>query len=409
LTIEQIVIVRVGAQGDGVEDTVDGPRFVPFTLAGESVTASFRGDRGRLHEIVQPSLKRVVPVCRHFGQCGGCALQHIAMDAYAQWKREQVIAAFRARGIDAAVQPLVQPKGKRRRAVFSARRTTDGLQIGFHESQSHDLVAIEECPVLEPRIVAALPGLKKLVDPLVSRRGEAKVSVTMTSSGLDVAIDGIERTLTPPIRSALASDAIALGIARVSVEDDPIYEALAPHLVFGTSEVAIPPGIFIQAMAEAEHAMADVILTSLGKAKTVADLFAGVGAFSFPIASRAKVLAVDSDKTAISALAASVKKATGVKPITTLVRDLFREPMSALELNEHDAVVFDPPRAGAEAQSKMLAKSKVKTVVAVSCNPATLARDARVLIDGGYKLESVTPVDQFVYSPHIEVVAVFRR
>jgi 23S rRNA (uracil1939-C5)-methyltransferase len=165
----------------------------------------------------------------------------------------------------------------------------------------------------------------------------------------------------------------------------------------------------VQAVAEAEAEMARRILAAVGKVKTVADLFCGVGAFTFPLAARAKVLAYDGDKLAIEALNAAVKKATGLKPITARVRDLFRDPLSPLELNEHDAVVFDPPRAGAEAQAQRLARSKVKTVVAASCNPATLARDARHLVDGGYKIESVTPIDQFVYSAHVEVVTVFRR
>lgn len=407
--IEELVIARVGAQGDGVADSATGPRYVPFTLAGECVSATFNADRGRLNSILRASPDRVAPVCRHFGVCGGCALQHMASEPYAQWKREQVIAAFRSRGIEATVEPLLRPEGKRRRAVFTARRTVEGIAIGFHEAASHELVNLSECPVVEPRIVSVLPGLKRLLDPLVSRRGEAKISVTATASGLDVDIGGVERTLSAPVRVALAREAAALGLARISVESEPVYEALSPFLVFGTAEVAIPPGVFIQAVAEAERAMTGIIVAELGKAKKVADLFAGLGAFSFPIAHQAKVFAVDSDKIAIAALALGSRKATGLKPITTLVRDLFREPLSALELNEHDAVVFDPPRAGAEAQAKMLAKSKVKTVVAVSCNPATLAREARVLIDGGYRLERVAPVDQFHYSPHIEVVSVFRR
>jgi 23S rRNA (uracil1939-C5)-methyltransferase len=409
INIEDIVIARLGAQGDGVADGVEGPRYVPFTLAGEQVRASFSGDRGRVHTIIQASADRVPPVCQHFGTCGGCAVQHMSSDTYSAWKREQVVAAFRSRGIDAIVEALVRPKGQRRRAVMSARRTAEGIHMGFHEAQSHNLVDLAECPVVEPRIILALPGLKRLLDPLVSRRGEARVTVTLTASGLDVSVDGIERTLSPPVRVGLARDAAALGLARVSIEDEPIYEALAPFLVFGTAEVDIPPAVFVQAVAEAEQAMAHLILAELGKVKTVADLFSGIGAFSFPLASKAKVFAVDSDKVALEALAKGVKKATGLKPITTLLRDLFREPLSRLELNEHDAVVFDPPRAGAEAQATMLAKSKVKIVIAVSCNPATLARDARVLIDGGYKLTKVTPIDQFLYSPHTEVVAVFRR
>jgi 23S rRNA (uracil1939-C5)-methyltransferase len=407
--LEIVSIDRVGAQGDGVTGGAEGPRFVPFTLAGERVRASFGGDRGRLDAILESSPDRLSPVCRHFGHCGGCALQHMKSELYSEWKREQVVAAFRARGIEADVAAVLRPQGKRRRAVLSVRRADAGLLVGFHEAQTHDLVDIAECPVLEPRIVAALPGLKKLLEPLVSRKGEARLTVTMTAAGLDVSIDDIERKLSPVVRAAIARDATALGCARVSVSDEPIYEALAPFLKFGAIDVALPPGVFIQAVGEAEQAMAELILAGLGKVKSAVDLFAGVGAFTFPIAGRAKVLAVDSDKVAIAALAAGVKKATGIKPITTLVRDLFREPLSALELNEHDAIVFDPPRAGAEAQCKMIAKSKVKTVIAVSCNPATLARDARTLIDGGYKIETITPVDQFLYSPHIEVVAVFRR
>ncbi len=171
----------------------------------------------------------------------------------------------------------------------------------------------------------------------------------------------------------------------------------------------MPSGIFVQAVEEAESEIARRVVEAVGKAKAVADLFCGIGAFSFPLASRARISAFDGNQAAITALSSAVRKASGLKPITARVRDLFRDPLSPLELNEHDAVVFDPPRAGAEAQAQRLAKSKVKTVVAVSCNPATLARDARHLVDGRYKIESVTPIDQFVYSAHVEVVAVFRR
>ncbi len=198
-------------------------------------------------------------------------------------------------------------------------------------------------------------------------------------------------------------------LARVSISGDMAYEALAPFLTIGAVEVVLPPGAFLQAVAEAEAAMAELIVAAVGKAKKVVDLFSGVGAFTFRLAKASKVLAADSDKVAIAALVAASRKTSGLKPIEAIARDLFREPMSATELNAYDAIVFDPPRAGAEAQAKMIARSKVKTVVAVSCNPATLARDARILIDGGYKLESVMPVDQFLYSPHIEVVAVLRR
>lgn len=411
MTIEtnEVDIKRVGAQGDGIAETSEGQIFVPFALPEERVRIIGTGDRARLEAILRPSAERVSPVCQHFGSCGSCAVQHMSSSFYGAWKRGLVVAAFHARGIDAEVGPLIIPQGLRRRAVFTATRTDVGVDLGFHKAQSHDLIDISECPVLEPRIVTALPGLRHLLKPLLVRRGEARVTVTMSRAGLDIAIGGLEKSITLPLRSGLARDAADLQLARVSIDGDPVYAALPPFLTFGAIDVPLPPGAFIQAVEAAESEMARLVVDAIGKAKTVADLFSGVGAFSFPIAARSKVLAVDSDKAAIDALAEGVRKGSGIKPVATVVRDLFREPLSALELNEHDAVVFDPPRAGAEAQCRMLAKSKVKTVVAVSCNPATLARDARTLIDGGYKLGCVTPIDQFHYTPHVECVALFKR
>lgn len=407
--IIDVEITRVGAQGDGVAERPSGSVFVPFTLPGERARISIEGDRGRLEETLTRSDDRVSPECGHFGICGGCAVQHMSEAFYSAWKREQVVAAFKARGIDADVAQVVLPQGHRRRAVFTARRPIDRVELGFHEAQTHDLIDIAMCPVLEPRIVAALPDLRLLLVPLLAKRSDARVTVTMTNAGLDVAISALEKPLTLVLRSGLADAANRMGIARVSVDGDPVFAALTPFLKFGDVEVPLPPGAFIQAVEAAEREMARLVTECLGKAKKVVDLFAGFGAFTFPIARRAKVLSIDSDKSAIATLADAVRKASGIKPVTALVRDLFREPLSALELNEHDAVVFDPPRAGAEAQCRMLAKSKVKTIVAVSCSPATLARDARVLIDGGYTMGRVTPIDQFRYTPHIECVTVFKR
>ena len=404
----ELLIRDVGAQGDGVAESAGASVFVPFALSGERVVADVNGSRGRLLRVLQPSPDRIEPICRHFGTCGGCVVQHMASDAYRVWKRDLVVSAFAARGLNVNVGDLVEPGGKRRRAVLSAERRDGGVAIGFHEAQSHVLVAIAECPVLEPKIVAAIPALSGLIAPLMSKLG-ARLTVTATKSGLDVLIDGIERKLTPDVRSRLALGASELKLARLAVGNDVVVETLPPFLSFASTDVVLSPGCFVQAVAEAEAEMVSRILAAVGKVKMVADLFCGVGAFTFPLAARAKVLAFDGDKLAIEALNAATRKATGLKPVTACVRDLFRDPLSPLELNEHDAVVFDPPRAGAEAQAQRLARSKVKTVVAASCNPATLARDARHLVDGGYKIESVTPIDQFVYSAHVEVVAVFRR
>lgn len=402
-------IDRVGAQGDGVADGDSGPVFVPLTLSGELVRADVSGERGRLLSILEASRDRIAPVCRHFGVCGGCALQHMAAAVYSAWKQAQVVAAFRSRGIDAEVSEVVACAGKRRRAVFSAKRTNSGVVLGFHGAGSHELVDLAMCPVVDERIVAALPALRDLVSPLVSRRGELRATTTWTEAGLDIALEESGQTLTPEIRAHIAKVASQERFARVSISDDLAYEALAPFLTMGAAEVVLPPGVFLQAVAEAEVAMAELVVAAVGKAKKVIDLFSGVGAFTFRLARQSKVFAADSDKVAIAALVAAARKTRGLKPIEAIARDLFREPLSGTELNAYDAICFDPPRSGAEAQAKMIARSKVKTVVAVSCSPATLARDVRILIDGGYKLESVTPVDQFLYSPHIEVVAVLKR
>lgn len=405
----ELLIRRIGAQGDGVADLDGEPVFVPFTLPGERIEAEVDGERARLERVLVPSPERISPVCKHFGKCGGCSVQHMASETYAEWKRNLVVDAFRSRGLEPVVDELQRTAGKRRRAVMRAVRTPTGVALGFFEASSHDLVAIEECPVLEPRIVAAFLDIENLIAPLLSKRGEARVAITLTKSGLDVEITGTERQLTPEVRSMLASKASDLKLARLIVGAELVVEMLHPFLTFGTADVILPPGVFVQAVEEAETEIARRVVAAVSKAKAVADLFSGMGAFTFPLAARSRVSAFDGDKVAVGALTSAAKKAFGLKPITPTVRDLFREPLSPLELNEHDAVVFDPPRAGAEAQSQRLARSKVKTVVAVSCNPATLARDARHLVDGGYKIESVTPIDQFLYSAHVEVVAIFRR
>lgn len=401
----EVVIERVGAQGDGVAEIGGRPVFVPFTLVGERVAIEADGDRARLIDVIEASTDRIAPVCEHFGRCGGCSVQHMPPQLYRNWKRETVVSAFRARGLDVPVDELVQPGGLRRRAVMAAR----GGTLGFHEAASHAIVDIEECPILEPKIVALLPALRTLATNYRSKNDELKLTVTLTNAGLDVALDGAHRKSSLAQGTLLAEFARRHGLASLSIDGDVFFEALPPSLTFGATEALIPPGVFIQAVAEAEKEIAGRVGAAIGKSRSVVDLFCGAGAFTFPLAAKTRVAAYDGDRTAIDALSAAAKKSKGLKPIAAIVRDLFREPLSPLELNEHDAVIFDPPRAGAEAQAGKIARSKVKNVIAVSCNPATLARDARILVDGGYTISSVTPIDQFVYSPHVEVVAVFAR
>jgi 23S rRNA (uracil1939-C5)-methyltransferase len=403
-------IARLGAQGDGVADTPSGPVYVPYVLPGELVQADVRGERGRLIAVIRPSDKRVAPVCRHFAHCGGCALQHLERGAYLAWKRELVTSAFAARGIEAPVGHVAcVGLGARRRATFAARRTGRGVALGFHEAKGHEIVDLHECPVTASAIMQAVPALKRLVEPFTSRRLPVRLSVTLAANGLDVTIEDVPVDLQPAAREQLARDAAAAKLARVTFAGDTIYQSTVPAVRFGGVNVVLPPKAFLQAAPAAEEEMVRIVVKALEGARRIADLFSGLGTFTFPLAKVAPVLAVDGDRQAIAGLANAAKRAPGLKPIETKSRDLFREPLAARELAPFDAVVFDPPRAGAAAQAAALATSKVAAIAAVSCNPATLARDVRILIDGGYRLERVTPIDQFLYSPHIEAVAILRR
>ena len=405
MTVE-LDIVRLGAQGDGIADSGDGPRYVPFALPGERVRLAGNG----MPEVVSPaSSDRAAPVCRHFGTCGGCVAQHMSDRLYADWKRSIVIDAFRQHGLQSEIAPLRRMSlGSRRRAVLTAHHATTGsVALGYHRRKSTELVDIEECPILEPAIVARLGALRSIAAAMPGR--DIRLTVLLTHGGLDVSVNHDARRPGPDAIAGLAQIATAHGIARITVNGETVMERAAPTLSFGGVDAVPPPGAFIQAVEAAELEIGRLVLDAVGRSKRVADLFCGVGTLSFPIARLSRVLAVDGDQTAIAALASAARHAQGLKPIETRLRDLFREPLSARELKDFDAVVFDPPRAGAKAQAERLAQSLVPLVVAVSCDPGTLARDLRILVDGGYSIQAVTPIDQFLFSAHVEVVAALRR
>lgn len=407
----RLEIASLGAQSDGVAAGAEGPVYVPYALPGEIVLAEVTGERGRLIAVERPSQVRVAPQCRHFTSCGGCRLQHLARPAYEAWKRELVLQALAARGIaDPPLGELITvAPGDRRRATLAARRTAGGVVLGFHEEGGTTIVDLIECPVSSPVIVAALPGLRHLLEPVLAHSDEARVRATVTTQGLDVTIEGIPEKLTARQRAGLARAAHELRLVRLSSGGDPIFSIARPTVPLGAVEVAIPDGAFLQAAQSAEQMMSKLVVTAVGKAKRVADLYCGCGTFTFALARLAPVLAVDSSPGAIAALAEAARHAQGLKRIETRVRDLARDPLSRKELEGFDAVIVDPPRAGARAQAEALARSRVATVVAVSCNAATLARDVRILMDAGYVLRSVVPIDQFLFSPHVEVVAVLKR
>jgi 23S rRNA (uracil1939-C5)-methyltransferase len=406
----EVRIARLGAQGDGIADGPDGPLYVPFALPGERVSVAVEPgcDRAGLIEVLEPSPERVAPVCPHFGICGGCALQHFETDAYLAWKRELVLASLRSRGLDAEIEP-VRPVllHSRRRAAFALGRAKGGIALGYRRARSHELIDIEICPVLSPGIVERLPKLKQALVPLLGSKPEARVSLTETGSGLDIVLEGVRPS--PAALGAFAGKAAALGVARLTVDGESIGPVAAPEIELSGVRVKLPPGAFLQASGEAEATLAELVKDGVGGAKRVADLFAGLGTFTFALAREAPVDAFEADEDAVRALTQTARNTPGLKPVRGFVRDLFRSPLGPKELKGYDAVVFDPPRAGAAAQAEALAKSGVPRLVAVSCNPGTLARDLRILVDGGYRIDRVTPVDQFLFSPHIELVACLTR
>ncbi len=408
-TVETVSITRLGHLGDGIAETEDGPVFVPLTLPGERVEIERTGDRGRLLRIFESSPARTAPVCRHFGACGGCSLQHMKSKAYLAWKREQLRVPLAQRGLEAPVEAAEPvPIGSRRRAVFAARRVGRQALFGYHARHSNRIIAISECPILKPEIAAVLPGLAKLAGPLTPLKGEVRIGVTATEAGLDVAFEGPRPR--PPALVALAVPLLQkLGIARLSIAGEPIMTFADPIVRIDGAEIVLPPLAFLQAAAVAEGVMGRLVLEGVEGGRRIADLYAGVGTFTLRLARQARVLAVEGDGAALDALALAARRAPGLKPVETLRRDLARMPLSAHELAGFDAVVFDPPRAGADAQAAEIAASGVPKVAAVSCNPATLARDLRTLVDGGYRIDRVTPVDQFLFSPHIEAVVQLSR
>jgi 23S rRNA (uracil1939-C5)-methyltransferase len=415
--VERLAIDHIGARGDGVAPSDAGPVYVPYTLPGETVAVDpwpGHPDRRNLLGVETASPARIAPICPHFGVCGGCALQHWDAAPYRSWKRETVVAQLRHAGIAATVGELIDAHGEgRRRAVLHARRSThDVLEVGFAALHAHRIVSIDRCPILVPGLAGIIGAAWAIAETLKPASKPLDIQATATEGGIDVDVRG-SGPLTPQLTLALARVAETHRLARITRHGELVAQRAEPKVRIGRAAVALPPGAFLQATALGEETLARLVLAHVGAAKgrstAVADLFAGVGPFALRLAERARVVAADSDEGAIDALRRAAAATGGLKPITAGRRDLFRRPFVAQELAGLDAAVFDPPRQGAEAQARELANSRVPTIVAVSCNAATFARDAKILIDGGYRIGEVTPVDQFRYSAHVEIVARFAR
>ena len=411
--VERLVIARLGHRGDGVADGPAGAIYVPGTLPGETVEVEEvvgHPDRRRLLQVWQPSPQRIAPICPHFGVCGGCAVQHWQDAQYRAWKRDLVVAALRQVRLNAPVADLIDAHGDgRRRAVFHARSGAKGvLEVGFAAARSHRIVAIDRCPILAPGMRGAIETAWAIAEALGPTKKPLDIHVTTTDAGLDVDVRG-SGPLAPELMRTLAGVAAKHDLARLTRHGELIALARQPTLRIGKATVPLPPAAFLQATAEGEAELARLVLGACAGAAKVADLFAGIGPFALRLAEQARVLAVDDDEAALAALSRAAASTGGLKPIDVERRDLFRSPLTAAELKNLDAVVFDPPRQGADAQAQQLAASSVPRIVAVSCNPATFAHDTAILTRAGYQLNKVTPVDQFRHAAHVEIVARLER
>jgi 23S rRNA (uracil1939-C5)-methyltransferase len=388
---------------------------VPFSLPGERVRAQGSGDRRELLEVLESSPQRVAPPCPHFFVCGGCALQHWAHDPYLAWKVDRLRGTLARQRLEAEILPpfAAHPATRRRVALHARRGTREAARLGYKQRKSWDLVDIEVCPIAELGIQAAIPALKKLAAPLFEHPKSAPtLHVTLSDTGLDIDITGVEARsggLSADARVLLAERAAAAGFARVTLAGEAAYLARQPVARLGPATVALPPGAFLQATREAEAAMAAFVAEAASGAGRIADLYCGVGTFTFRLARIAPVHAADFAPEAVAALRGALAGAPGLKAVNAEARDLVRRPVLAEELKKTDVAFFDPPRAGAAEQAAELARSAVARVIGVSCNPATFARDARTLVDAGFTLERILPVDQFLWSPHVELVGVFGR
>ena len=409
----EVTFTGFGARGEAVAETPQGPLYAPFALAGETAQVRIVGDRAHVTAITTPSADRAVPPCPHFGVCGGCQLQHWAEQPQLEWKRGLVVQALAKRGLEAPVAPIIPAWGEgRRRVGLHVQRQGGTVRFGFIERGGAQAAAITVCPLMTPKLEAALPVLEKLARTLAPARGDAVLQTLETETGLDVDVRGAGRVAARDRQGlqALAAAAASADLARLSLEGEVVLERRQPELRMGLAVVRPPPGSFVQATVAGEDAMAALVLEALTGARRVADLFCGIGTFALRLAQGAEVWAVDGEPAMLAALKAAADRAGGaLKGVETARRDLLRSPVSSLELKRFDAIVFDPPRGGARLQAEQIAASKAERVAAVACDAGAFARDARALVDAGFVMGQVTPIDQFRWSPHVEIVGVFTR
>jgi 23S rRNA (uracil1939-C5)-methyltransferase len=409
--VERLVIDHVGHRGDGVAFADGQTVYVPYALAGETVEVDAvpdHPDRRRLLQVERASPQRVTPFCQHFAICGGCAIQHWEAERYRAWKRDIVVETLAQAKLACEVAPLIDAHGLgRRRITLHARMGThDVLKVGFAAANSHDISPVDRCPILAPGLSGALDAGWAIAEPLISIGKPLDIQITATDNGLDIDVRG-SGPLPAATIAMLSRVAEQHRLARLTRHGELVLMRTPPTIAIGAAQLTLPPGSFLQATAAGEETLAALVSGHCQRARHIADLFCGVGPFALRLAAKSRISAFDNDAGAVAALQKAATSTSGLKPIKAEARDLFRRPLMPQELRDYDAIVFDPPRQGAQAQVRQLAASRIPVVVAVSCNVATFARDARMLVDGGYTIEGVTPVDQFRHTPHVELVARF--
>ncbi|WP_454882741.1 class I SAM-dependent RNA methyltransferase [Sphingomonas oryzagri] len=392
-------IIRLAARGDGM--TADG-RAVPLAAPGDTLLPDGS---------ILPGPRHQTPPCRHFPTCGGCTLQHVDDGAYADYLVDRIAGALGQQGLTAEIgRPHLSPPRTRRRASLRAERIGRKILLGFNEGQSRKIIDLAECWILLPDLFALLAPLRGLLSKLLADKRGCGVELALTDQGIDLLLTGIDPEGLAAI-VAINDFAQAHSLARVSTDGgygaETRWEPHPATVTLGGVAVGLPAGGFLQATADGEAALLGAVREIVGDARTVADLFSGVGTFALPLSSSAKVLAAEGARDAIASLKAAAAQAG--RPVVADHRDLFRRPYTAVELSRFGAVVLDPPRAGAKEQAAEVAKAELPRVAYVSCNPATFARDAKMLVDGGWRLEWIRPVGQFRWSTHVELAASFQR
>jgi 23S rRNA (uracil1939-C5)-methyltransferase len=420
-TEHEVMIEAIGARGDGVARLDSAKIFVPLTVPGDRLRVRIAGRRGD-GLVGEPTAwleraPRAEPPCPHFGACGGCQLQHVPLAQYGAWKHQQIADVLAQRGLeDILVEPLVRTHpGARRRARFAFTPRGATVRLGFRERTGHRVIALDVCPVLVPELVALLSAIRLLLARLDLARPGGELEVTASVSGIDLQVIAAH----PPSladREGLAAFAVAHDLARITwcpdamTPAEPIVQRRAPTVAFGQVQVELPPGAFLQASAAAEAAIRDGVTEAIGDAHRIADLLAGCGALSLPLAAAGRTVhALEREPAMLAALQQAARRAGLAERVTTERRDLQRVPLTGAELARFNALVIDPPRAGARVQAEALAASRLGRLALVSCNPATFARDARILVDGGWRCLWVRPIDAFLWSSRIELVSAFAR